>query len=155
MATKKLSGDMEEVKTSLNFLSEDLSKVAKRQICRLDFIEEVKQLKTIIKEKDKTMEELKRRVDELEQDTRMDDLVISGLETAHRTYARTPAGDEEGENAPRGGTCTLEQQVINFFRRKNIPIESQNRAASYTIPQRQDKRPNRSNIILPFGSRKH
>lgn len=155
MATKKLGEDMEEVKKSLNFMSEELSKVAKQQVCLLDLIEEVKQLKAVIKEKDKTIEELERRVDDLEQYTRMDDLVISGLETAHRTYARTTAGDKEGEDAPRGELCTLEQQVIKFFSSKDIPIDNQNIATCYTIPQRQDKRPNRSNIIVRFVSRKH
>lgn len=86
---------MEVVKRSLNFMSEELSKVAKQQMGLLELIEEVKQLKTVIKEKDKKTEELERRVDNLEQYTRMDNLVISGLQTTHRTYARIAAGDNE------------------------------------------------------------
>lgn len=135
----------------MNFMPEELSKVAKQQRGLLDLTEEVKQLKAVIKEKDKKIEELERRVDDLEQYTRMEDIVISGLETTHCTYARITAADKEGEDAPRGELCILEQPVINFFSSKDISIDSQNIAACCTIPQRRD---NRSNIIR-FVSRKH
>ena len=118
MATKKLSEDMEEVKKSLNFMSEELSKVVKQQMGLLELIDEVRQLKAVIKEKDRKIEELERRVDDLEQYTRMEDLVISGLETNHYSYARITAGDKEGEDAPRGEKLLLEQQVIKFFNDK-------------------------------------
>ena len=63
----------------------------------LELTEEVKRLRSVIKEKEKKIEALERTVDDLEQYTRMEDLVISGLETTHRTYARITAGDREGE----------------------------------------------------------
>lgn len=65
MATEKLAEDMEDVKRSLNFMSEELSKVAKQQTDLLDLIEQVQQLKAVIKERDKKIEELERRVDDL------------------------------------------------------------------------------------------
>ena len=141
MATKKLSEDMEEVQKSLNFMSEELSKVVKQQVGLLELIDEVRQLKAVIKEKDRKIEELERRVDDLEQYTRMEDLVISGLETNHYSYARITAGDKEGEDAPRGEKLLLEQQVITFFNDKDIPLDSKNIAACHTIPQKQNKRP--------------
>ena len=81
-------------------MSEELCKVAKQQMGLLKLIE-VKQLEALIKEKDLKIEELERRVDDLEQYTRMEDLVIYRLETTHRTYAWITAGDKEGEDAPR------------------------------------------------------
>ncbi|KAK7888646.1 hypothetical protein WMY93_024206 [Mugilogobius chulae] len=98
---KKMAEDMEEVKKSLNFLTAELSSVVKQKDL-LNLIDEVRQLKDTIKEKDKKIEELQRRVDDFEQYTRMEDLVVTGLVTRHRTYARTTAGDKEGENAPPG-----------------------------------------------------
>ncbi|KAM3599829.1 uncharacterized protein V6R79_012326 [Siganus canaliculatus] len=151
MATKRLSEDMEEVKKSLNFMSEELSKVVKQQVGLLDLIEEIRQLKIVIKEKDKKIEELERRVEDLEQNTRMDDLVISGLETNHYSYARITEGDKEGEDAPRDEKLLLEQQVIKFFNDKDIPLDSKHIAACYTIPQKQNKRPT---IIIKLVSRK-
>lgn len=86
----------------------------------------------MIKEKDKKIEDLERRVEDLEQYTRMDDLVISGLETTHRTYARITAGDKEDEDAPRDELHSLEQQVIKFSNSKDIPIDSKSIAAFYS-----------------------
>lgn len=57
---------MEEVKKSLNFMSEELSEVAKQQMGLLDLTDEVRRLKTVIKEKHKKIEELERGVDNLE-----------------------------------------------------------------------------------------
>ncbi len=90
MPPKKISSvvEDEEIRKSLNFMSGKLSKVAKRQTMLLDLMDEVKQLKNLVKEKDQKIEVLERRVDELEQYTRMEDLIISGLETKHRTYAK-------------------------------------------------------------------
>lgn len=45
-------------------MSEELSKVVRQQMGLEDLMEEVKQLKAVIKEKDKKIEELERRVDD-------------------------------------------------------------------------------------------
>jgi len=66
----------------------------------------------------------------------MDDVVISGLETTHRTYARITAGDNEGEDAPPGKLLSLEQQVIEFFSSKDISLDKKTIAACYTVPQK-------------------
>ncbi|XP_055084240.1 coiled-coil domain-containing protein 13 [Periophthalmus magnuspinnatus] len=55
------------------------------------------------------------RVDELEQYTRREDLIISGLETRHRTYARAAANADTSEDAPRGELLSLEQEVVDFL----------------------------------------
>ena len=130
MASKK---DMEEVKRSLNFLSEELTKVSTTQKGLLVLIDQVCQLQTAIKEKDKTIEALERRVEDLEQYSRMDDLVIAGLQTTHRSYARAAAGDKTGEDAPIQEQESLEQQVIQFFNSKDIPLDSSNIAACHTL----------------------
>lgn len=85
----------------------------------LDLIDEVQQLKPVIKEKDKKTEELEKRVEVLEQYTRINDLLISGLETTQRTYAWITAGDKEGEDAPGGELHSLEQQVNKFFNNRH------------------------------------
>lgn len=85
---------MEEVKKSLSFMSEEKRKAVKQQIGRLELTEEEQQLKVVIKEKDKTIEELERRAEDL-QHTRVDDVVICDLET---TSARITAGDREAVN---------------------------------------------------------
>lgn len=146
-----MAEDMEEVKKSLNIMSQELSALVKQKnLAKL--IEEVRQLRDTIKEKDKKIEELQKRVDDLEQYAWMDDLLITGLVTRDRTYARTTAGDKEGEDAPLGEVHTLEQQVINFFNSKDIPLQSENISACHTIPHKQGISPK---IILRFVNRKH
>lgn len=66
----------------------------------------------------------------MEQYTRIEDLVISGLETNHY-YARITARDKEGDK------LLLEQQVIKVFNDKDIPLDSKYIAACHTIPQKQ------------------
>lgn len=89
------------------------------------------------REKSKNTKELERRLDELEQYTRMDDLVLSGLVTTHCCYARVTAGVKEGEDAPSCELHSLEQQVIKLFNNKDIPLDDKkNTAACDTIPQK-------------------
>ena len=154
MASKK---DMEEVKRSLSILTEEVTKLSTTQKGLLVLIEEVCQLKTVIEEKDKTIGELERRVEDLEQYSRIDDLVIAGLKTTHRSYARAAAGDKTGEDAPIQEQRSLEQQVIQFFNNKDIPLDSSNIAACHTLPQRQNYKGKntRPNILIRFVSRKH
>ncbi|HAX73371.1 MAG TPA: hypothetical protein DCY20_07595 [Firmicutes bacterium] len=77
MPPKKISNaveeELEEIRKSLNFMSDELSKVAKQQAMLLDLIDEAKQLKNLVKEKDKRIEGLERRIDDLEQYTKMED----------------------------------------------------------------------------------
>lgn len=115
----------------------------------VSLIDEVRQLKTVIQEKDKTTEEVERRLDELEWYTRMDDWVVSGLVGTHHSYAGVRAGDKEGEDTPSGELHLLEQ-VITFFNHKDIPLHDNDDAACYTIPQKQ----NIPKIIIRIANRK-
>lgn len=81
----------------------------------------------------------------------MDDLVVCGLVTTYRSYARVTAGGKEVEDAPSGKLHSLEQQVIQFFNSKDIPLDGKDIAACYTIPQKQ----NIPKIIIRFTNRKH
>lgn len=51
MATMKLAEDVEEVKKSVNFMSEKITKVVKQQTSLMELIEEVQQLNAVIKKK--------------------------------------------------------------------------------------------------------
>lgn len=84
MPPKKTSNavekELEDIRKSLNFMSDELGKVTKQQAVLLDLMD-VKQLKNLVKQKDKKIEGLERRIDDLEQYTRMEDFIISRLET--------------------------------------------------------------------------
>lgn len=154
MANKKLAEDVEDIKKSLDFMSQEITKVAKQQTTLKEIMDEFKQLKALIQEKDKKIDHLEQRIDELEQYARLDDLLISGFEI-QRSYAQAVAGDKGEGNLltpVQSVVSPLEHQVVKFFESKEIPIESKNIEACYTLPQRNDKKPN---IIIRFSNRKN
>lgn len=67
---------------------------------------EIQALKTQNKEKDKIITFLENRVAELEQFTRSNDLIISGLRTKHRSYARAAMASEDAGPTPRRTTVS-------------------------------------------------
>lgn len=59
---------------------------------------------------------LEQRVDELEQYARREDLVTTGLETPHRSYAWATANLDMTEDAWQEELQTREQQVVVYCR---------------------------------------
>lgn len=74
---------MDEVKKSLDFMSAELTRPASQQDLLIGLVEEVKQLKFAINNRDKRIAKLEQKIDDLEKYTRLDDLLITGLETRH------------------------------------------------------------------------
>lgn len=153
--TKKLSEEMAEIKVSLNFMSEEISTVVKQQKTLMGLMEEIHELKIINKQRDQRIEFLEQRVDDLEQYSRADDLIITGLETKHQCYARVanPAADQQGEDAPAEELHTLEKQVVQFLSSKNIHLESHQISACHTLPRKDSK--TNPTIVVKFVNRKH
>lgn len=81
--TKKLAEEMAEIKVSLNFMSEEISTVVKQQKTLTGIMEGIREF-------------LEQRVNDLEQYSRADNLIITGLETKHQRYARvaSPAAEK-------------------------------------------------------------
>ena len=69
----------EEIKKSLEFLTEEISVVKLQQKAILDLVEEVKALRIQNPEKDRGLVHLESRVAELEQYTRMNEVIVTGL----------------------------------------------------------------------------
>lgn len=132
------ANDMEEIKRSLNFMSSELAKVTSQQERLLKLVDEVTTLKIMMREKDVRISTLEQRIDELEQYTRRDDLVITGIKTRHRTYARAAANAETTEDAPREELQSLEQQVVDFLNRNNINIRKEAISACHTLPSKSE-----------------
>lgn len=75
-------------------MSDQLRKVGEQQSVLLELMDEIKQLKNLVKEKEKIITE--QTADDLEQ--RMEDVIISGLDTKHRIYTSAKIGDRDGKN---------------------------------------------------------
>ena len=87
----------EDIKKSLDFLSEEISVVSKQQKSILDLVEEVKALRIQNAEKDRRLVHLENRVAELEQYTRVNDVIVTGLNIKPWSYARAVTVDNGGE----------------------------------------------------------
>ena len=95
MPAKKSKEEMDEIKQSLSNILQEIGKIASQQTQILKLFEQVdglqKQLVTLKnenQEKNREIVNLKVRMDELEQYSRIDDVIITGLKTRHRSYEK-------------------------------------------------------------------
>lgn len=78
--TKPLTADeVEEIKKLLGFLTTEVSAMRLQQNNTLDLVEEVKHLKVQNAEKNKRLSYLENRIADLEQYTRINYVIITGL----------------------------------------------------------------------------
>lgn len=61
---------MEEIERSLNYMSEELSKLSKQQELLIGSMEEVQRLKVLLNDRDKRIADLQHKVDDLDQYSR-------------------------------------------------------------------------------------
>lgn len=87
----------DDIKKSLDFLSEEISAVKLQQKSILALVEEVKALRIQNAEKDRRIVHLESRVSELEQHTRIKDVIVTGLRIKPRSYAQAVTDDNAGE----------------------------------------------------------
>uniref|UniRef100_A0A1A7X4L8 Uncharacterized protein n=1 Tax=Iconisemion striatum TaxID=60296 RepID=A0A1A7X4L8_9TELE len=100
MGPKKATAieEVDDIKRSLEFLSEEVSAVRLQQKGILALVEEVKALRIQNEEKDKRITFLESRVADLEQFTRVNDVIITGLDIKPRSYAQALASNNGEEN---------------------------------------------------------
>ena len=108
------------------------------------------ELKIILKEKDTKISELENRVDDLEQYTRIDDLIISGLTVRHRSYSRavTHNNDTESQNATFDDeTESVEEQLLGFLGRQGIAINKSDISACHVLKTKDQTGNHRSSSV--------
>lgn len=140
--------ELEDIKKSLNFMSEEITTISKQQKLILNLMDDIKELRRQSEEKDKKIAMLEGRVSDLEQYSRVNDVIVTGLETKHQTYARVAAA-ERGE-PPEQELRSLEEQVMAFFKSKGIEMDSKNIEGCHPLP-RKNQIPA---IIIRFVNRK-
>ena len=109
--------------------------------------------------KDKKIEELESRIDDLEQNSRKDNIIIFGLTTHHTTWARRASPIElcnEGEHAKEQELETIESEVLNFLNRKlGSDINSTDVSACHTlVTGKRAGKLNKECAIVSFVNRK-
>ena len=137
--------EVEDINKSLDFLAEDISAVRLQQRNILDLVKEVKDLRIQNAEKDKRITYLESRVEDLEQYTRMNNVIITGLNIKPRSYARAVSVNNRGEPGELDVSST-EQQVAAFLQSKGIELGCENIEACHPLP-----RSNATNRLFSSG----
>ena len=153
MASSSEINSTDSIAHNLQNLTEQVAKLS-GQICDLKGIyEEVKLLKKEIKEKDEVISVLSKRVDDLEQYSKRQNIVINGLNVEHKSYARSVQCDQvnDDEHAPDDEKLKLETRVLNFLNENVTNVDSSEIEACHTIPSKfKGPKP----IVVRFVNRK-
>ena len=155
MADEKLNSDIEELKAlqmqDMHELKQDIQRLLQGQSSMQQLINSLVQSN---KKKDEEIKRLGQRVDELEQYTRRDDVIVNGLKTKPRTFASVASSnpDEKAENTPQHEQESIEDQVISFLRDKDIELSPAEISACHPLPIKDKTKP--QPIVIRFVSRK-
>ncbi|KAF3841553.1 hypothetical protein F7725_007415 [Dissostichus mawsoni] len=117
--------EVDEIKKSLDFLAGEISAVRLQQKASWTWLRR------------QALEYLESRLEDLEQYTRINDVIITGLKVRPRhmpgLWALTPGG-EPGELDDN----STEQQVAAFLQSKGIQLDCNNIEACHPLPRRKD-----------------
>ena len=109
--------DICEIKESLAAVHSKLEEIFE---CRKDINKLLEKIETVSREnreKDEKIKQLESRIEDLEQHSRINDIIITGLKTNHKSYSRVVKSKDENDNqdAPDYERESLEQQVVEFI----------------------------------------
>lgn len=155
------SEDVDEIKKALDFLTEEVSTVRHQQKTIMGLVEEVKALRLQNIEQEKKIELLEQRVADLEQYSRINDIIISGLDIKPRSYAHATSRGN-GAEVTEEDSISVEGQVSAFLKSHGIELDTNNIEACHLLPRRRKRSRGESNeekekpaLILRFVNRKH
>ena len=153
MPPKKDTGN-QEILEQLRILQQQVKNVANRQDEIASLTLEIELLREENARKQERIDSLENRIDQLEQYSKRDDVIISGLKTSHKTYARAadPDKHQREETAPEDELNSLEEQVVEFLESQEITLNKQGISACHVLGKGYQKQPPR--IILRFSNRK-
>jgi hypothetical protein len=150
--------DMEEevkaIRKDVNLILKQQDIISKQQSHIETLLQEITSLKATNQKQSKEIRALQTRVDDLEQYTRSEDLIITGLKVQGRSYARAATVTEETNDcAPEAENRNIEKQVIDFMTSANIPMHEETISACHFLGG-PDKNGNKK-IVVRFVNRKH
>lgn len=156
---KGISKDIAEMRKTLLSLSRDVSEVQKQQQTIMSLVEDVKKLKKqneeidgIIKTLENRIENAENKIESLEQYSRMNDVIISGLDIKPRSYAH--ATRQEHTEPTEQDSRSVEEQVSNFFQSKGIGLDINTIEACHLLPRTTTGRHDKPTVIMRFANRR-
>lgn len=118
----------------------------------MGLVEEVKALRVENAVKDRKIVLLENRVADLEQYSRINDIIISGLNIKPRSYAHA-ASREKGEELTEQEATSVEGQVSAFFQSHGIKMDINNIEACHPLPRR--LKTDKPAVFIRLVNRKH
>ena len=135
-------------------MTAEMATLTKQYSTMASLLTEIRQLKLKNMEQENTIKLLEDRVSDLEQYSRINNVIISGLATRPRTYSKAVKGTASQDETVHEEST--EDQVIAFFKGKDIDIDGINIEACHTLPVKEGKnKPTTPAIIIRFANRKH
>ncbi|XP_077394048.1 uncharacterized protein LOC144031131 [Festucalex cinctus] len=150
MPSGKRTDDIEELKTFIQKMDKtitDLSQQMKESNQKLHqesnkkLLEEMQQLRNVVqaqkeemKKKDLQIAILQEQVDELDQKSRINDVIITGIKVRPRTHVQATARRSEEDSDRNPDNESVEQQVITKLREFGIIVKSKHIQECYTLP---------------------
>jgi len=116
-----------------------------------EIVREIKELKDMLKEKDERIKVLERRVEDLEQYTRREDVIITGL-TIDRKFAEVANTAVDGGGVKVDWNGEIEKQVLAKLKERKIHVDSEEISACHTLGKPDVN--GQQKVILRFVSRK-
>ena len=113
----ELQRDINDIKESLNSIIKELSDMKKIRIEDKENIDKltniISNLDSKLKDKDEKIHQLEKRIEDLEQYSRKEDIIVSGLKTRHKTYSRVVSG-QRVENEIQGNELEDSEQELEY-----------------------------------------
>ena len=163
-----------ELKQSIDKLILEVAAVKEQQTVILELVKKMEEMQEQMKRKDEKIASLERRtvtlenrvtdLEYLEQYSRINDVIITGLTIKPRSYARAvePEGNGDAASEEKNASST-EQQVAAFMESNGIILDTNNLEACHILPKKRVDtdtrrgitRPKETTVILRFVNRKH
>lgn len=141
--------EADEIRQSLTALALDIANIREDQKKVLTLMEELRQAN---KQKDEIIRRLESRVEDLEQYSRMNNIIMTGLKIKPRSFASAVTGTGEGGVPSEEDTHSAEQQVVSFLQGRGVHLDPEDLEACHALPSRH--REAKPTIILRFANRK-
>lgn len=150
--------ELAELKKSVTYISNKLDELTASKTEITEILQLVKKLEKTNVEKDAKIKQMEIRINDLEQYSRMENVIISGLQTTHLNYSRVvdqsaTAHETDNENG------ALEDNVVAFFNEKlKLAIRKSDISVCHTLKRKTSDNVRGStqtkDIIVRFVSRR-
>lgn len=136
-----IKSQLSNVESALNFTTkqvDDLATVSELKVQLTKLEREIGTLKSEVNKKDARIAELEKRLDNQEQYSRKNDVVVTGLRIKPRSFASAVAsGTQQGELSNKESEAvaeSVEQQLVGFLNSKGVEVKVGDIEACHPLP---------------------